>query len=475
MFRLSVFYLAVRVLNGLLSLAALYFLSRLLTSAEYGRYALITAASGFLASVGFQWINVAVARFHSSRPGAEGVVVREAFFLYGICVVPVLALCAVAAFMQPAPWVTPLSSAIVALGAVALALHALGLQFANARQAPILYGSISLTRAVIGLLLAIFLIDRGFAGEGTAFGFSLAAALSFGFLAWSLRNLRFPSDLALRREMTTYGLPLGVAFLATMTLDFSGRFIIGFVLGEASVAPYAVGYDLVQQIVGAVTNAVFLAAFPAVVRHWEQTDRDAASMALNRVLQFLLILTPLLMMPFLAIPKEIAQVMFGAPMRDTASSVMPWIAAGILIGAFKSYYLDVVFQLAKNTRAQLYITVIMASINILLTLFLLPRVGVEGAAMATTAAFASGAAISWWWGRRERLYRLDIAQLSITVMITLLVVTVGRVAAQTTGGGWSAVLAAGVAAGVTFVFAALLFNLGGVRGHAAVLLSRRAS
>jgi len=65
MIRLSVFYLAVRVLNGLLSLLTLYVLTRMLSSAEYGRYALVTAEFGFLASVGFQWINVAVARFHS--------------------------------------------------------------------------------------------------------------------------------------------------------------------------------------------------------------------------------------------------------------------------------------------------------------------------------------------------------------------------------------------------------------------------
>jgi O-antigen/teichoic acid export membrane protein len=466
MFRLSAFYLAVRVLNGLLSLLSLYFLSRMLTSAEYGRYALITAASGFLATVGFQWINVAVARFHSSRPNAEGVVVREAFSLYGLCVVPVLLLCFAAVHLQMLPWVTPFSTGVVALGAVALALHALGLQFANARQAPLMYGSISLIRAALGLFAAVFFINKGLSGEGAALGFAISAALSVGVLLWSLRKLTFSRDDSLRREMIQYGLPLGIAFLATMTLDFSGRFIIGFVLGEASVAPYALGYDLVQQIVGAATNAVFLAAFPSVVRQWEQSGSAAARSALQKVLQVMLILTPLLMMPFLAVPRELSEMMFGSQMPEIASAVMPWIATAIMIGAFKSYYLDVAFQLVKDSRTQLYITVVMAGINVVFTLLLLPRVGVVGAAMATTAAFATGAALSWWWGRRQGLYRLDAWQLSIAVMITIIVVVVGRWAAQTTVGGWAAILVASAAAGVAFVTTALLFDLGGVRGYA---------
>jgi len=384
-------------------------------------------------------------------------------------------LCVIGAYWQPLPWLSAQSLAIIAVGTLALALHALGLQFANARQAPLMYTSISLTRGIAGLFVAVLLINQGLAGEGAALAFALGAAVSVIFFGWQMRRFACGGDAGLRRNMVTYGLPLGLTYLATMILDLSGRFIIGIRLGEEPVGPYAAGYDLVQQTVGAATNAIFLAAFPAVVRTWEESGAASARLALSRVLGFLLFLSPLLLMPFLALPQEISNVMFGPSMRDAAAVVMPWIALAILAGSFKSYYFDLAFQLTKRTSVQLYITFFMASLNVGVTLLLLPEFGIQGAAMAAAISFLVGAGLSWWCGREHALYDLKASQILAAGLVLTAVVFIARLVARNVDDDLQAVLAAGVVTTAVFVPLALVVNLGGIREQAFAYLNRRVS
>ena len=101
---------------------------------------------------------------------------------------------------------------------------------------------------------------------------------------------------------------------------------------------------------------------------------------------------------------DISEIVFGNNFQQDAATVMPLLAAAIFIGAFKSYYLDVVFQLHNATKHQGYIAILMAAVNIVLNLLLLPGHGVVAAAWATLAAFTVGALTSWVWGRS--FYRL---------------------------------------------------------------------
>ena len=85
--------------------------------------------------------------------------------------------------------------------------------------------------------------------------------------------------------------------------------------------------------------------------------------------------------------------------KDQEAICAPWLAAAIFIGAFKSFYLDVVFQLHNATKYQSYIAILMVSVNIVLNLILLPIYGAVAAAWSTLAAFTVGALSSWFWGR----------------------------------------------------------------------------
>lgn len=421
MLRLSLVYFLIRGANGLLSVLALALLSRFLTSEDYGRYALIVAASAVIATVGFQWINVAVARFYAVSAGQRGPLIYEALRFYGVMLFPLTIVMVVLVGLPPWPWMSPNVGILVGLGALGLAIHALGLQFANAVGVPKVYSEITLIRSLVGLGLAVSLVLLGFSAEGAAAGFAVAAFLSVLAIRQVWPEFQLSSDSKLRRSMLSYGLPLGIVYISNMTLEFSGRFLVGFFYGESAVGGFAAGFDLVQLIAGSSANALFLAAYPLVVRDWEQGGAAVAKVSMNRLLDLTLLSLPLIIASFVVLPGQVASVVFGESLRRGAIEVMPWAVAAIVFSTLKAFYLDVAFQLAKRTKLQLWITVLMALVNLIMAMILLPGLGPQGAAIASTIAFAVGALLSWWFGRTQFLYDLRMSVLLKTAFVTAVV------------------------------------------------------
>lgn len=475
MLRLSFLYLLIRVLNGVLSVAALYVLSRALTGEEYGRYALVTAAATLVAVSGFQWINVSVSRFHARFADREGAILAEALTLYSWVAVPILLLVFFFVIGRSSfEEIHPSTILIVAIGAFALAAHALGLQVANARQAPSLYGAITAARGGIGLALGWFFVQEGYSWRGAVLGFVIAAALSAFFLVLNVRETRLRRDPVIRHEMIRYGLPLSLTFLASIVLELAGRFVVGLTLGEESAGGYAAGYDLAQQLIGATLNAFFLAAFPAIVRLYESGGTEKAAAKMRQLFDYFILVSPLVLGVFYGLSPQIAAVVFGPSVRENAAQVMPLVATAVWIGGFKSYYLDIAFQLKKKTKIQWYTTALMALVSIVLGLLLVRVDGVRGAAVAAVVAYLIGAVASYAVGRKEGLYGIGLGDVFGLVALIVLVTVAARVGVATAQDtGLLALITGGTFAFVTSALIVFVFDVAGCRSTAIAFLRRQ--
>lgn len=404
MFKTSLIYLLIRAVNGVLALGTIYILTRILSAEQYGFYALGIAGIGLCASVLFQWIAVAVSRFYAAHLFKPDALLTEAYRLFFRVAGAAMLIAGIFAVWHPVPAATPVLVLSVGVGAVAMGLHSLGVQVANARGQPLRYGLLTASRGALALLGAVLFVQFGFGGVGAVLGMTLACVLSVIFFGARRQTNARHSSPELRRQMVVYGLPLTLTYVATMVVDISDRFMIGWWLGPSAVAGYAASYDLTQQTVGVALNVFFLASFPHITAAWEAGGAPAARQAMRPLSRALLLGAPLVTGIFIGLADDISQVFFGEAVRADAARVMPWVAFAIAVGCFKSYFLDVAFQLAKETHMQLRITVVMAVLNVVLNLMLLPKFGVVGAAMATAAAFLLGAVMSWWAGRRLNVY-----------------------------------------------------------------------
>jgi O-antigen/teichoic acid export membrane protein len=399
--RHSILYFAVRVGNGVFAIATLAVFTRLLSPEEYGVYALGMAVATFASGVLFQWLNVAISRFYPPHLDDPSKVMDV--MSYGFWVATALA---TSIFIALFPFLgvfglEAITGFALLLITIALGRHTLALQLANADSRPKRYGLLSWAKGGGALLAGCFFIHYGGGERGALLGF--LAGLVLALIAFSpnpLLLLKFNSvDKRLAENMFRYSLPLALNNLAIAAVDVSDRFMIGIFIGVAQVAPYAVAYDLAQQTVGPMMNVLFLAAFPLIVKTFDSAQDEITRNRLHSLgCNLIAVGLPVAAgVGFFA--GDISEIVFGNNFQHDATTVMPLLAAAIFIGAFKSYYLDVVFQLRNQTQYQGYIAILMAVVNIILNLLFLPTHGVVAAAWATLAAFTIGALLSWVWGR----------------------------------------------------------------------------
>lgn len=422
MLKTTIIYFLIRALNGVLGLSTIYILTRILSAEQYGIYAMGMAGIGLCTSVLFQWIAASLSRFYATYSDEPDILLTEAYRLFIHIAIAGLTFTALYIAWSPVPSITPMLALAIGVGAIAMGIHNLGLQVANARRLPLSYGLLTASRGALALASAVAFVLGGFGGAGAVFGVALACVLSVVFFGARRQSKGSHNSPELRRQMVAYGLPLTLTYFATMVLDVSDRFMIAWWLGAPTVAGYAAAYDLTQQVVGAIMNVLFLAAFPRVVTAWEAGGATAARQAMIPLSRAMLLGAPLISGIFIGWSSDISQLFFGEAVRSDAAQLMPWVAFAIATGCFKSFFLDIPFQLAKVTYIQVRINLAMASLNVILNFLLIPNSGIIGAAIATTAAFLIGAILSWWFGRKLGIYPVrvrDAASIPITIAIVV--------------------------------------------------------
>ncbi len=449
--------------NGIFAIATLAIYTRLLSPAEYGVYALGMAIATLTSGILFEWLNVAVGRFYPMYLDDSGKIMDVAALGFWAAASVAALLFLGALLFHEVLSVEPALFGILLLITVALGRHTLALQVANTQSAPFRYGGLSWAKSGGALLVGFILIHYGYGGRGALLGF--LSGLVFAVTVFAPRpwmRLRVASvDKSLSVELFRYGLPLTLNHFAVAVVDLADRLMIGSMLGVAHVAPYAVAYDLVQQSVGPMMNVLFLAAFPVIVQVFNVKADETARFRLHALGSRLIAVGLPATVGLGILSRDISEIIFGSGYSQNAAAIMPWLAAAIFVGAFKSYFLDVVFLLRQATNYLGYIAILMAAVNIFLNLLLLPRYGVIAAAWTTLAAFSVGAFASWVVGKSIFLlpavgnvfWRSTLASATMAIILYLLPSSSGII-------GLSAKLALGT---VTYGVMAWALDVAGCR------------
>lgn len=401
MIRQSLLYFLVRAGNGVLAIATLVIFTRILSPYEYGLYALGMATVAMASAVLFQWLNVAVGRFYPIYEDKPEIIMTAAArgFWFATTIATLLFLAALP-FHELFGVKSSLLS-VLFLITVMLGRHNLALQMANSQRSPLRFGLLSWVRSGAAFLIGFALIHYGAGALGALLGF--LAGLVIAVILFNPKprlRLNFKSEGVHKSlNMFRYGLPFSVNFFAIVIVDMADRFMIGGLLGADHVASYAVAYDLVQQSIGTIMNVLFLAAFPMIVRVLEVEGDESARIRLRTLGCALVGIGIPAVVGLGVLSGSISEVVFGSSFRQDAAIIMPWLAAAIFLGCFKSFFLDVVFQLRHVTKYQGYIAALMATVNVILNFLLLPHYGVVAAAWSTIAAFSVGFILSWRVGK----------------------------------------------------------------------------
>lgn len=370
---------------GVLGYAAF---TRLLSTAEYGRYALVITGMGMANLVFFNWLKLGLLRFFPAQRNEPARLLSTVAGLFALMML-VTALLVVAANLFPLPGGL---AALLWIGLLLLWAQASqnnNLEIARAELNPRKYGMLTVARAAVGVATGSVLAWAGYGAPGALLGLAIGYLTPSAYLAgrvWRVVRRRL-IDRRLAGEMLSYGVPLSITASLAFILAGSDRFMIQALLGEEFVGLYASGYDLGNQSLAVIAMTVGLAGTPLAIHALEKHGWEEARRQYRRNGATLLALTVPAAAGLIVVGPGLIRLLVGEDFRAGASLVFPWIVVGVLFQGIKSYYLDSAFYLHKRTLTQMWIILPAALLNIGLNFFLLPRFGIEAAAWTTAGSY----------------------------------------------------------------------------------------
>jgi O-antigen/teichoic acid export membrane protein len=469
-------YFPASLAGGLASVGAVYALTRLLSPADYGFYALALTTMGIVYTLSVTWAEAAAYRF-AAAAAPRGELPNH--------IRTILALLACSAAIGIA-----LMTGAILIATDPMLRLALAVAMTTMALTPIVNAAQEMNRALdrVSRYATLRVIqDFGAFTLGTflAWQTGLGPAAPFAGLASVLALIAFIEGARLWRESKggkfeavrvkpylRYGVPVAIALALNIALDAGDRFLIALFLGPEAVGIYAAGYGLADKSVGLLCIWAGAAGGPMMMAAWERDGAPGLRETSSHAARTLMLIAAPAAAGLALVAQPLSEVMIGEEMRAQAAAIMPWIALSGLINGFVLHYVSEAYQLSKRTGLRAGLMAIPALANLALNAILLPRIGLMGAVYSTVACYALAlvllasvsrrlAPLSWPWADFLKVAG-TCAAMAITVRLL------------PSPGGLSELLLKAGAGAVVYVLAALIFDAAGARSALQQFSARRA-
>ncbi len=383
--------------------------ARTLSLAGFGSLTLITAAYSLFSAVTLLGLNSALVReYYDYRDESD----RRRMIGAITALVGLVSLGA-AALLMATMWLVPglsdfvlgsRSGEIVALAlAYFVAQNIFALQQAAARASgnAARFASLAAVQSGLLALLAVLLLVVHHLGIRGFVLASLGAALGGTTVGLLVRRdrPRLPADWQrFLRPALAYGLPLVAVNVSGWGLGLVDRYLVNSILGLESTGLYGVAARL-----GGVTNLLIVVPLgallpPMVFQRQARSGIGAAARLVSRFHRGTLVLVLLAATALTLAADPLIRLVTG-PQYAAAAPALRWIAWGAAANASVQVLANL-HALLRRTGVIATLTVGAAVVKITATLFLLPRMGLEGAGLASFISFtllALGVAGTGWY------------------------------------------------------------------------------
>jgi O-antigen/teichoic acid export membrane protein len=394
------------------SLIMLPLLTKNLPASEYGVWVQISVTIGLVPAVALMGLPYSMVRFLPSAKGKENI--REIFFsMTGVIALAGLAV-SVAIYLLAWPIAAALFDGrllIVQYLSVLIFLECLiSAPFAYFRsvQQIKMYSAFNFSKTFFSLFLVIYFISLGKGILGALMGLLLSDIVIFVTMSLTIiSNLgaSLPKFKNLR-EYLAFGMPTIPGNLSSWIVNSSNRYVIGILMGTASVGYFSPGYTLGNMINLFISPLSFV--LPAALsKHYDENEIDEVRTILGFSLKCFLTL---------GIPSAFGLSLLSRPILNVLSTpeiaaqgylITPFMTLGALfMGAYA--IVSQILVLEKKTMFTGALWSIAAVLNLGLTLLLVHQIGIIGAAMASLTSFCFAFFATSYYAKRYISYHLDI-------------------------------------------------------------------
>lgn len=392
------------ILQAVVGVLTILVFTRLLSSTEFGIYALAFSVCSLAHVLVFTWLEAAMARYWAGEATPEGLAdLYATLYRVGLVLSLVFIPAAVAVcLLLPLGMEIRIAMAVGLIGVpircllnmVKVALRARG----AVRQAAGL--DIFFTLAVFILGIAAAWLGLGGASPlvGLLVAPLLALPIALPLERGKQRHGRYnPSRL---KDYIAYGYPISMSLSMALILASTDRFMLAWLMNEAAVGAYHASYSIANRTLDIIFLWLGTAGAPALVMALEKGGARALKLAAEDQARILMLVTVPAAVGVALVARPLAEVVIGPELRTASAMVTPWIAASAFLSGWLYYYFNQAFTLSKRTLLLLMTMIIPAIANIALNIILIPKMGLMGAAISTVLGYFIGVLASVIMARR---------------------------------------------------------------------------
>jgi len=187
------------------------------------------------------------------------------------------------------------------------------------------------------------------------------------------------------RNILRYGLPLFGWFSANQILNLSDRFFLQGFRGATEVGLYGATYSFVVGFLVVCYQPLLTAAFPLIVKSWQQGEKEKADRNIRLIFRYLLTITPFLIGWLFLMGKEVLSILLDESYL-TSASLIGILGVGLSLWHCGLYW-QKVLELHRRTGRLFRLLATAAAGNVLANIVLIPLLGKEGAALGTVLGY----------------------------------------------------------------------------------------
>ena len=197
-------------------------------------------------------------------------------------------------------------------------------------------------------------------------------------------NARTKQNKKIFRKVISYSWPLLFAGILWSIFHWTDTFFIGYFKTAEEVGLYNAAIPITSLLF--ISYELFMKLFyPIVNKEYSRGNRENVKQLSQQVGKWILILNLPVFFILFAFPEALLNILFGEGFGAAANSLRV-LSIGSFFLAFSSLSNKLITMTGKSKVIFVHI-IIVASVNIVLNLILIPRFGILGAAIATTTSF----------------------------------------------------------------------------------------
>jgi len=265
------------------------------------------------------------------------------------------------------------------------------------------YSTYSVIRRYAGLAVILFVL---FFVATTVYGFFVATVVTetlavFVLMAMLWRRHQYSPvhvSPSLLRAMLAYGIPMIGYEIGGTLLSIGDRYVIQYMLGSRDLGLYSAGYNLCEYLQTFLIVSIGQAVMPMYVRTWAEKGEKETVRFVRDALRYYLMLGLPIVAGLSAVGEDLLVVLASEKYRQSAS-VIPYVMSGMVVDGTVIMLGAGVF-LQKRTMTIAVLVAGSALVNLVLTIVMVPRLGIVGAAVATFASYSLLAGMTYLVGRK---------------------------------------------------------------------------